>query len=1075
MKQRTILFLAALLALVPMGSQALAAIGAGELRCEYRENPLGIDAVKPRLSWILQDTKQERGQTQTAYQILVASSRSLLAKDEGDLWDSGKIVSDQTAQIEYDGKPLESRQHCYWKMRAWDLEEKASAWSAPSEWSMGLLNLGDWAAHWIGYDAACQPSPEAARDDKQFNLQGLKWVACPTNAATLGFATLLRKTIVLPADRKVQKAVLALYAFNACTAEINGVSIGEAAHWERTARLDATQALRAGTNVLALTATHTDPYNAAAIGRLVIRFDSGDDLIVPLDETWKVSQRLSNDWKAIGYDDSAWLTAVVLDVTPWRGPPAVADLARVPAPYLRKEFSVAKAVKRATVYVTALGVYELRLNGQRVGNDVLTPGWTEFRKRVHYQTYDVTAQVKRGDNAIGAILGDGWYASTLAHLGKRNVYDGKPRFLARLDVELSDGTIQSVVTDDSWKACYGPILHADLLMGCEYDARLVLPGWDKPGFNATAWHPVADSGETIGKDPVILQAAVAEPSRRCEELPALKVTEPKPGCYTFDLGQNMVGWVRLKVHGEAGQRITVRHSEMLNADGTVYTASLRSCPATDYYLLSGKGDILEPYFTFHGFRYVEVRGLKTRPSLEMVTGVVVHSVLRRTGNFECSYPLLNQLYKNIIWGQKGNYLEIPTDCPQRDERMGWTGDTQFFAPTAAYNFDVAAIFTRWLATCRDDQFADGSFPHVVPDIMGSGGATAWGDAALICTYNIYKVYGDTRLVRQQFDAMEHYMRWLDSKTKNGISTVGGFGDWLNAGGGAKAEAIDTAYHVYLAQIMSEMATGIGRTEEARRYAALHDELRGAFIKAFVNEDGSLKDCSQTGYALAFIMGLVPDELKEKSAAKFVGEIQRFDWHLATGFIGTPRLLPALNNAGRNDVAYRLLFQDTYPSWLFPVKNGATTMWERWNGWTPDHGFGDITMNSYNHYAFGAVGEYLYGGVGGIQAASPGYKTIRIQPVIGEGLTWAKTRFDSIHGPIVSDWKRDGTNLTMNVTIPANTSANIFVPARDLAHILEAGKPADQSKGVSFLRMEKSAAVFAVGSGSYKFESVLDNN
>jgi alpha-L-rhamnosidase len=531
--------------------------------------------------------------------------------------------------------------------------------------------------------------------------------------------------------------------------------------------------------------------------------------------------------------------------------------------------------------------------------------------------------------------------------------------------------------------------------------------------------------------------------------------------------------VRLKVRGAAGQRITVRHGEMLNPDGTIYTASLRSCQATDFYILSGKGEeILEPYFTFHGFRYVEVRGLGEKPDADAVTGIVVHTVMRRTGSFECSSADLNQLYSNIIWGQKGNYLEVPTDCPQRDERMGWTGDTQFFAPTGAYNYDVAAFFTRWLTTCEDNQNADGTFPDVVPDIMGSGGATAWGDAALLCTYNVFRSYGDTRIVAERFAALERYMQWLATKTTNGISKVGGYGDWLNAGGGAKSEVIDTAYHAYLAQIMSEMARAIGRNDAAARYARRHEDVKAAFVREFLQADGSLKECSQTGYALAFSMNLLPADLREKAAAKFVDEIKRFDWHLATGFIGTPRLLPALNAAGRNDVAYRLLMTDTYPSWLFPVKNGATTMWERWNGWTPDKGFGDISMNSYNHYAFGAVGEYLYGGVGGIKAASPGYKTIMIQPAIGEGLTWANTSFDSMHGRIVSNWKREGQKLTMEVTIPANTTAIVHVPAKDAAVVTESGKSADQAKGVKFLRMENGAAVYAIGSGTYRFGSSL---
>jgi alpha-L-rhamnosidase len=1127
-----------------------ATVTPAQLRCEYRENPLGIDSRVPRLSWKLET--ETRGIMQTAYQVLVASSEEGLKKNTGDLWDSGKVASDQSVNVEYAGKPLESRMRCYWEVRIWTCSTPTpSSWSKQAMWSMGLLKPDDWKAKWIGYDAAYLVSPVAAADDKLFNIQGLSWLALPRNKGKVSVNTCFRKRFDLPADRKIKRAILALSAYNYCEAAINGKAVGSSAHWERTARLDATRALKPGVNVVTLMAGHTDPHMPGVTGRLVIQFESGDDMVVPTDKTWKASQEPAVGYEKQEFDDSAWLTPDAGGSLAGGGPP-VSDLARVPAPYLRKGFSVDKAVKRAMVYVTALGTYELRLNGKRVSTDVFAPGWTEFRKRVHYQTYDVTAQVAKGANAIGAILGDGWYASDLAHLSKRNYYGGRPRFLAQLVIELADGTTQVVVSDASWKASYGPIRHGDIIMGCEYDSRLEMPGWDKASFNDSSWTPVvagsAGEGasdvtgivaaavkdgrvslkienELFGGDPAPnklkslrveyrrggkdentllgehamlelsgpdlkiiraqygnlspveqafkVQASVADPSRVMSELPAIKVTEPRPGCWTFDLGQNMVGWVRLKVSGAAGQRITLRHGEMINPDGTIYTAALRSAPATDFFILSGKGEqVLEPYFTFHGFRYVEIRGLTKKPDVSAVTGLVVHTPMKRTGGFECSYPLLNKLYSNIIWGQKGNYLEVPTDCPQRDERMGWTGDTQFFAPTAAYNFDVAAFFSRWLQTCEDNQHPDGSFPHVIPDIMGGGGATAWGDAALLCTYNIYRAYGDTRIVAERFAAMEKYMKWLEGKTKNGISKVGGFGDWLNAGGSASAEAIDTAYHAHLAEIMSIMAKAIGRDDDANRYATLHAEVKAAFVKEFLQADGSLKGCSQTGYALAFTMSLLPEDMRLKTAAKFVDEVKRFDWHLATGFIGTPRLLPALSLAGRDDVAYRLLLTDTYPSWLFPVKNGATTMWERWNGWTPDKGFGDVGMNSFNHYAFGAVGEYLYGGVGGIKAATPGYKTITVKPAIGEGVAWAKTSFDSIYGPVVSNWKHETGILKLDVTIPPNTTATVYVPAKDAAAVTESGNLVSKVKGIQFLRMENNAAVYAVGSGTYQFQSTL---
>ena len=1133
---------------------SLAAVMPEQLRCEYRDNPLGIDAKHPRLQWKLVSGKEERGVRQTAYHIQVATRTELLASGNPDLWDSGKVETDQNIQVAYAGKPLTTGMRCYWKVRVWDQSGKPSNWSKPSLWTMGLLDLADWTAEWIGYDAALQMTPEQQKDDRVFNIKGLPWVQISNEHGKPSVKTGFRKQIEMPSDRKVRRAIWVLYAFHHCEAFVNGTSSGTAAHWEQTSRLDVTRALRAGSNVLALSVDQTDPHLPAVIGRLVVQFEVGDDLVIPVDQSWKASQKLVNGWVKPGFDDENWPMAVSSGNRPWNGSEPVADLKRVPVPYLRKNFQLDQPVRQAMLYVTALGFHDMRLNGKRVSDDVFAPGWQDFKKRVHYQTYDVTSHLQQGENTIGAILGDGWYASNLAHLAKRNVYGGNPRLLAQMRIELADGSVKTVVSDGAWKAAYGPLLHADLQMGCEYDARREMPGWDKPSFDDSAWAPVTKSAaqdgrvdvtaviaaamkdgklslnvtnDVLGGDPahgslkvlvvdyllngkkesltvaenkalelvgsdlkitramygkkdsnngkqsIIVQAATVEPSRVIDEIPAINLTQPRPGKWTFNLGQNMVGWVRLKVRGESGQRITVRHGEMINADGTIYTAALRSCPATDYYILKGGGEeILEPSFTFHGFQYVEVTGLKSAPDLSDVTGIVVHTPLRRTGLFESSHELLNKLYSNIIWGQKGNFVEVPTDCPQRDERMGWTGDTQFFAPTAVYNFDVAAFYTRWLESCEDGQNKDGTVPFAIPDIMGGGGATGWGDALILCTHVVYQTYGDTRIVEQRFDSMERYMDWLATKAKDGITSVGGFGDWLNAGSSAPAQVMDTAYHAYLARIMSEMAAAIGRNDIAARYAKRHDDVKAAFIKAYVQPDGSLKDCGQTGYALAFTMDLVPEELRGKTSEQFVESVKRHNWHLGTGFIGTPRLLPALGKAGRDDVAYRLLLTDTYPSWLFPVKNGATTMWERWNGWTPDKGFGPVTMNSFSHYAFGAVGEYLYGGVGGIQATSPAYKTIKIQPAINQGLTWAKTSFESIQGEISNHWKIEEGKLTMEVTIPPNTTARIHVPAKAGAGVTESGKPVTQSKGLKPIDMENGEAIFDAGSGKYVFQAVM---
>lgn len=1136
------------------GAGAQAGLAPGNLRCGMRVNPLGIGDAAPRLSWQLQSDGQARGETQNAYQIQVGSTAG-----GANLWDSGKVLSGATTDLLYGGQLLMSGQFCYWRVRVYDGSNSVSSWSSNAFWSVGLLSATNWAAQWIGYDAAYNLTPQQTADNALFNTTGLQWISYSGQSPRSGvYQSALRKQVVLPSGQTITNAAMALYADNFCNVYVNGqLMTNAAARWEATACVNVTPWLHPGTNLLALSATSGDAQQpASVIGRLVVQFASGRVSNIPVDTSWKAAQWPSGTWIQTNYNDSAWATPGG-GGTPW-GTPAINDLARVPAPYLRKSFAVGQAVARATVYVTALGAYELRLNGQKVGNDVLTPGWTQFTKRVYYQTYDVTGLVQPGANAIGAILGDGWYASDIGFQGKRLNYGGTPRFLAQLVLQFPDGSTQTVVSDGSWKASYGPIQWGDLLIGSQYDARLEMPGWDTAGFNDSAWGPVVTNlsavtrgytnvtslvasmvsnnslnfvanNSTLGGDPAYgvpktlqititlggtnqtrsyaenatvsiggggqtlivlqalygnpfafpglggmqIQAAVTEPSRCLETVAAANLTVPSPGCYTFDLGQNIVGWVQLNISGQAGDRVTVRHGEMLNPDGTVYTANLRGANSTDFYIFGTNGTVTyQPRFTFHGFRYVELRGLSVPPTINSVTGIVVHSDMPRTGQFACSSPLVNQLFSNIIWGQKGNYLEVPTDCPQRDERLGWSGDTEFFAPTAAYNFDVQSFFRRHMVTfCDDSQFPDGSYCNVAPPIGGAGG-TAWGDAAWICPYVIYHDYGDTNIIADHYASFKAYGQYLAAHASNYVISglPGDVGDWLNLGGGASATVMDTAFYAYYAQAMAEMAAVLGNSADAAAYAALHDNIAAAFA-TFFNPDGSFGDgSSQTGYALAFTLNLVPSNLRAAAAKKFADSVSAFGDHLATGFIGTPRLLPALHLAGRDDLAYALLLQQTYPSWLYQVTLGATTMWERWDGWTPSGGFQTVGMNSFNHYAFGAVGEYLYGAVGGITPTSPGYAAIRIQPVVGDGLTWARADYNSVRGLISTAWTNSGGQFNLETVIPPNTTAQIFLPTTNTADITESGVPAAGAPGVAYAGMSNSLAVFNVGSGHYHWSS-----
>ena len=753
------------------------------------------------------------------------------------------------------------------------------------------------------------------------------------------------------------------------------------------------------------------------------------------------------------------------------------DLANglAPSPYLRKEVSLDRSVRRARLYATARGVYELSINGMRVGEDVLAPGWTDYDKRIQYQTYDITPLLADGPNALGAVLGDGWFSGFVGFDPKHRgaLYGARPQLLAQLDVEYEDGSRESVATDGSWRCSTGPVLFSDLLMGESYDARKEMPGWDEPGFDDSVWYGV--EAEEIGDTNLVAQPD--EGVRVTEEIQAKNVTEPMSGRYVFDLGQNVVGWVRLKVEGEAGTKVTLRHAEALNPDGTIYTTNLRSARATDHYVLKGGGEeVYEPRFTFHGFRYVEVTGYPGEPPLGAVTGRVIHSATLPTGSFECSSQMVNKLQENIVWGQRGNFLSVPTDCPQRDERLGWMGDAQVFVRTAAFNMDVAAFFEKWMVDVEDAQSPEGAFPDVAPLLKGSGlidltgGAPAWGDAGVIVPWTIYRTYDDTRIVERHYDAMARWMEYLyranpDLIRKNRMGN--NYGDWLSPKGDhTPKHLLATAYWAYGAKLIAEMAEATGRNEDAREYRDLNERIKAAFQAAYVSPDGRIEGDIQTCYLLALHMELLPEELRSAAAEHLVRTIEREDWHLSTGFVGVGYLCPVLTEAGYTDVAYRLLENETYPSWGYTIRNGATTIWERWDGWTEEKGFQSPNMNSFNHYSLGSVGEWLYRYVAGIDLGEPGYGRIVIRPRLGGNLTHASGAYDSVRGRISSSWKIEDNQFVLETLIPPNTTATVHVPSTD--DVSEGGRPVDEAEGVEFLRAEEGETVLAVGSGRYEF-------
>jgi alpha-L-rhamnosidase len=878
---------------------AISKMSAANLRSEYAVNPLGIDVRQPRLSWIL--NSPVRGARQTAYQVVVSSSLDSLNANRADLWDSGKVVSDQSIQVVYSGRPLVARQQCFWKVRVWDQDGSLTAFSAPAFWEMGLIESAAWKAQWIAY------------------------------------------------------------------------------------------------------------------------------------------------------------------------PPEAPNQTNVPPSYLRKTVALWKPVKQARLYATALGLYEFHVNGHRVARDIFTPGWTEYKKRVQYQTYDITPLLQHGANAFGMILADGWYSGYVGLTG-RNVYGKQPQGLCQIEIEYTDGRVETIVSDASWKASTGPLLQGDLLMGETYDARLEIPGWDTVACAESAWKPVL-----VTTPAVSLVASCDAPVRATQELKPISVKEPIVGHFVFDLGQNMVGWVRLKTQGLRGSQVTLRFAEILNPDGTLYTTNLRGAKATDHYILKGGGpETYEPRFTFHGFRYVELTGFPGVPAADAITGVVIHSDTPPSGHFACSNPMLNRLQSNINWGQRGNFVSIPTDCPQRDERLGWMGDAQIFVGTATFNMDVASFFTKWTVDVDDAQKPDGAFADVSPYVAVGAGVAAWGDAGVICPWVIYERYGDMRILESHYAAGAKWIDYLTSHSKDLLRPAEGYGDWLSIQADTPKDVLATAYFALSTRIMGKMAVVLGKTDDAKKYEGLFARIKEAFNKAYVSPDGRIKGNTQTCYVLALDFDLLPQDKRAAAAKYLVEDIAAKNGHLSTGFVGVGHLMPTLTQAGYLGVAYRLLNNDTFPSWLYSVRQGATTIWERWDGWTKEKGFQDPGMNSFNHYSLGSVGDWMYSTIAGIgvDPKMPAYKNIIIRAQPGGGITAAHGDYMSMHGLITSDWKVAKGVFTLDLTIPANTTAQVYIPTTLRNQVREGFGAAEKANGVKYLRLEEGCCVYAIGSGTYQFSAPI---
>jgi len=881
--------------------------GPGEpiaLKCEYQSNPIGIDILSPRFSWMINDPR--RGAVQSAYQILVASTLEILTKDQGDIWDSEKVESDQSHLITYSGTKLESKKRYFWKVRTWDEEDNSSEYSQPAFWEMALLSAGDWEARWIGKNETGRP------------------------------------------PRSIM---------------------------------------------------------------------------------------------------------------------------------LRKEFEINEAVEKARVYVTGLGNYILYINGQKVGNDLLTPGWTDYPTKVQYQTYDISSLIYQGKNAVGAVLGNMWWSSGLGWRGGVAYSDGPLRLLAQLEIETQNGR-ENIVSDESWKLAYSPYLENTIYHGVTYDAEMEQPGWNLHDFDDQSW----ESAEVFQEENRQLVAQQGPPIRITEKITPVAINEVTPGVYVFDFGVNMVGYTKLKTEGSRGNKIRLRYAELLHEGDTVAQENLRSAKATDYYICKGEGtEEFEPYFTYHGFRYVQVEGLENEPDESTLTGLVFHSAADRTGEFTCSSKIINAFYENILRGQRGNMHSVPTDCPQRDERLGWMGDAQMFAPTSSYNMNMAKFYQKWMRDIIDCQAPEGYVHDVNPAIVVEGPSKpAWGDAVVIVPWVIYNFYGDTRIIEENYEGMKAWVEYMRTNSIDDIyiwvnedSTFFGYGDWI-AVEKSPGQPISVAYYYYSTKLLSNMARIIGKESDYQEYADLAERIKLAFNDKYLDVNtNNYEGATQTANLLPLAFGLVPEGLEEKVAKNIADNVLAKGKHPTTGFLGTGYILPLLSNYGYHQLAFETAIQTTYPSWGYMVENGATSVWELWNSDTePPEG-----MNSRNHFALGSVGEWYYGYLAGIRSVTeyPGFKKTVIKPMPADGLEWAQARLETSYGLLSSSWKISNGEFNLDVTIPPNTFAEIHFPVSFERQILESGNVIFMDKKLSvksdeFKLIDSSMdkIVIEVGAGDYSF-------
>ena len=1048
------------------------------LRCDHLENPAGIDDRAPALSWWV--SSDRRGEQESAFRVLVASSQELLAQGRGDIWDSGRKVWDQSAQVVYGGKALASREACFWKVMVWDQAGEASGWSETAQWSMGLLGAKDWKAEWISDATLSDPMKRPLRPIHCYlsrlasRADVAKWIALDLGAArTMDTVNLVParplklnpdfRTVLFPARFKIEVADDPSYSkarvvvdestedfeaprgnncllhFPPVSARYVRVLITKLAHWDGSDY---------GVALGGLAATDG--------GKLV----SGNALVSCADSM--ETQEYSKSWLTQAKQPVTFAPDAVAASFP--GVKAAHMVSRVAL--LRRDFRLDGVVKRATLYVTARGFYDFYLNGKKVGDELLDPGYSDYWKRIAYQSYDVTDLLRPGQNAMGAMLGYGWYAGHMNMFSLRCIDGFYPQLLAQLEVEMADGRHVVVASDGQWRTTLsGPVRWSDLLDGEGYDTRMEMPGWNEAGFDDRAWTPAWSQA----MDGVALVSPHCQPVRQIAVIKPVLMRQPKPGVFVYDLGQEITGYCRITMNGPAGTVVKVRHAEMSYPDGMINVKNLWGTPAEEDYILDGKSArAFEPHFTYHGFRYVEVTGLTQPP--EKLAGVDIHTDVPAAGEFSCSNALYNRMMNSARWTQWNLLFNVPAGCAGRCERLAWLGDIRPCVQTTMFNMDMAAFYGKYATDIRDEQTADGRYCDITPHDAQRGtnvctGSPGWADAGVSLPWQAYVNDGDRRALEEHYESAKQWVDFVHGRNPGLLWTQArgnDWGDWLSAGRPSTPKELGaTAFFAHSADLVSKMAHALGREKEAAAYGQLFEGIRAAFIRAYGAADGKIGNDSQGCYALALDFKLLDEPARSQAVSRLLDSIHRAAEHPATGFWSSSEMLMTLSENGENAEATRMLNVRTAPSWGFMADNG-TTFWESFNA---------VASNlSLNHWTHSAVGEWLWRNVAGINPdpAHPGYQSFIIRPRPSEAVQSCEASYDSVRGPIKVAWAVKSGVFTLDLAVPVNSTAEVYLPVTNPVSVRENGKPAAESTGVKLLRMENGSAVYQVASGSYHF-------